>query len=140
MTTDITRRKTDFRKTGRNIMLGIAAAAIMGTAACSVAPGTTNQQAAENNSTYVVTGIPLGVSADCGYRYCGLSIVIESQDGQKSVFNRGGGWISADSIYTIDAMVQAEMNDEDNEPITVILSQGDLKIEAVNIEGKLYMP
>ena len=116
-------------KTIRNAMLGLAAAAIIGTSACAPAQSSypINSDLQVPQGYMVVKGQPLGVSSNCYGEYsgiCTLSVALQNADGSISnITTNNTGW-NMNEITALDAAIQAEINDGDKESIEVILNEG----------------
>jgi hypothetical protein len=132
-------------RTARNIMLGLAAATIIGTTtACGALPTTLNSQEFKNQAAqvYMVEGTPLSAASNCfghGMSFCNLAVVVQDKSGQKKALVSSQRSDNQAEITKLEAVIQAEVSDQDAETIQVALDT-DYNIKAITVEGKTYQP
>jgi len=125
----------------RNAILGLSAIVLMGTAGCASKQNTYNSQSAQEQQpeVYVIEGMPASVAAECRYGpSCSLAVVLYDQNQRKQVFTTGIVG-NQEGITMLEAVIEAEINDGDTEPIKVALDK-NLNIDYITVEGTPYQP
>jgi hypothetical protein len=131
--------------TAKNIMLGLAAATIIGTtAACAPTPTSLNAQEIESKTpqVYSITGQPLSVASNCYGQlssHCNLAVVLQTEDGKKTTLVTQERSDNQAEVTQLEAIIEAEINDQDTETIQVLLDTG-YNISTITVEGKTYQP
>jgi len=139
-----THTKSNLGDITKNVGRAVGIALLLGTAsACDMLHLPARYSGDQNAKTYETQGIPLVSSVNSpgnDSTLCDISIVVQDENGQKQGY---GGMLDCLSINNLNAMLQAEINDGDQEQIKLIVYRGDANfkdgvIKSVDVEGKSY--